>query len=65
MDIFSGEILTAEFSAVNPARMTPVLELEPGRFLPESGAILLYLAEGTNLLPEDRAERAGAPMAAL
>jgi glutathione S-transferase len=35
-----------------------VLEPEPGIYLPESAAILLFLAEGTELLPEDGFERA-------
>lgn len=35
-----------------------MLEPEPGRYIPESGAILLYLAEGTDLLPDDRFARA-------
>lgn len=33
----------------NPARETPVLELDTGVRLPESGAILTYLAEATPL----------------
>jgi glutathione S-transferase len=36
----------------------PVLELDDGTTIPESGAILLYLAEGTPFLPDDRVERA-------
>ena len=36
----------------------PVLELDDGRMLPESGAILFYLAEGTPLLADGRYERA-------
>jgi glutathione S-transferase len=44
--------------ARNPAGRTPVLELESGDFLAESGAILLYLAEGTTYLPDDPVERA-------
>lgn len=36
----------------------PLLELEDGRFLPESGAILWYLCEGTALVPESRWDRA-------
>ncbi len=36
----------------------PLLELEDGRFLAESNAILLYLAEGTRFLPVDPYERA-------
>jgi glutathione S-transferase len=57
-DIFAGETLTPAFGAINPARTTPVLELDDGRHLPESGAILAYLAEGTELLPRDGFERA-------
>ena len=58
VDIFAGDTLTDEFHALNPARTTPVLEPEPGRFLPESNAILLFLAEGTPLLPDDPFARA-------
>ena len=58
IDIFGGDTLDAEYGAKNPALTTPVLEYEPGRFLPESAAILLYLAEGTDLLPGEREERA-------
>lgn len=58
VDIFAGATLTEEYAEKNPARTTPVLELHPGEFLPESNAILLYLAEGTRLLPTDRGERA-------
>ena len=43
---------------VNPDGKVPVLELGDGTMLPESGAIMLYLAEGTPYLPEDRLERA-------
>jgi glutathione S-transferase len=57
-DIFGGDTLSAEYAAINPARRTPVLEPEPGRFIPESAAILLYLAEGSDLLPDDPIERA-------
>jgi glutathione S-transferase len=57
VDIFAGETLTDEFAAVNPSRTTPVLETEYG-FLPESNAILVYLAAGTPLLPDDAFERA-------
>ena len=42
----------------NPNGRIPVLELEDGRCLPESNAILWYLAEGTPYLPARR--RAGA-----
>jgi glutathione S-transferase len=58
IDIFGGDTLTHTFGRVNPARRTPVLEVSPNRFLPESNAILLYLAEGTQFLPEAGWERA-------
>ena len=58
VDIFGGDTLTDEFARLNPARMTPVLETDEGEALPESNAILVYLAEGTQLMPEDRAGRA-------
>jgi glutathione S-transferase len=58
VDIFAGATLTDEYATVNPAREVPVLEVPGKGFLPESGAILAYLAEGTPLLPEDPWERA-------
>jgi glutathione S-transferase len=57
VDIFGGDTLTAEFARLNPARVTPVLETSDGP-LPESNAILVHLAEGTELLPDDPAVRA-------
>ena len=58
IDIFGGDTLTDEYGLINPARTTPVLELRPGVYLPESNAILLYLAEGTPFLPASPEERA-------
>jgi glutathione S-transferase len=58
IDIFGGDTLTPGYLEKNPGLTTPVLEIEPGVYLPESGAILLYLAEATELLPEDSLERA-------
>ncbi len=58
VDIFGGDTLTDEFAELNPARMTPVLETFTGDSLPESNAILFHLAEGSELLPDDSAERA-------
>jgi glutathione S-transferase len=57
VDIFSGESRTEEFLQKNPDGRVPMLELEPGRFLAESNAILVHLAEGTPLFPDDRFER--------
>ena len=53
-----GETRTPAFLARNPNGQVPTLELEDGSFLPESGAILHYLAEGSPLLPADRLARA-------
>ena len=58
IDIFDGDTLTDEFAEINPARSTPVLETEDGRRLPESNAILWYLAEGTPFLPVEAFDRA-------
>ena len=49
VDIFAGETLTDEFAQLNPERTTPVLVPDDAPPLPESGAILLHLAEGTPL----------------
>ncbi len=57
-DIDRGETRTPEFLAKNLNGRIPVLELEDGSFLPESNAILWYLAEGTPFLPADRRQRA-------
>src|SRR5688500_496979 len=58
VDLFRRETRTPEHMARNPDGRVPVLELDSGAMLPESGAILLYLAEGTPLLPDDRLARA-------
>jgi glutathione S-transferase len=58
IDIFAGDTLRPEYMEKNPGLTTPVLEVEPGVYLPESGAILLHLAEGTEFLPDDPLERA-------
>ena len=57
-DIDRAETRTPEFLRMNPNGRVPVLELEDGRFLPESNAILFYLAEGTPFLPDDHFGRA-------
>ena len=58
VDILKGETHTPEFLAKNPSGHVPLLEVEAGTYLPESNAILWYLAEGTPLLAQDPIERA-------
>jgi len=53
ISIFEGEGHSPAHLARNPTGAVPVLELEDGRTLPESNAILSYLAEGTAYLPAD------------
>jgi glutathione S-transferase len=57
IDIFGGDTLTEEYAAVNPARETPVLQVGDA-YLPESGAILAYLGDGTTFMPDEPIERA-------
>jgi len=60
VDILRGESRTPEFLAKNPDGHVPLLEVAPDRFLPESNAILWYIAGGTPLAPDDRIDRAEA-----
>jgi glutathione S-transferase len=58
VDSANGETRSAAFLAKNPNGKVPTLELEDGAYLPESNAILAYLAEGSPLAPTGRLERA-------
>jgi len=58
VNTLGGETRSAEYLAMNPNGQVPLLEYEPGRYLPESGAILYYLAEGTPFWPAERLTRA-------
>jgi glutathione S-transferase len=58
IDILAGASRTPEFLAKNIAGRIPVLELDDGTLLPESNAILFYLAQGSALLPADRLQQA-------
>ena len=53
VNILRGESRTPEFLQRNPNGRVPVLELDDGQFLSESAAILFYLADGSELLPDD------------
>ena len=54
----TGATRKPDYVAKNPNAMVPMLELDDGRRIAESNAILLYLAEGTRFLPADKYERA-------
>lgn len=58
INIIKGESRTPEFLSKNINGKIPVLEVEPGKYLAESNAILVYLSEGTEFLPYDRFLRA-------
>ena len=53
-DIMKGETRTPAFLAKFPMGRIPAVELEDGRCLAESNAIIRYLARGSALLPDDR-----------
>lgn len=57
-DILRGESRTAEFLAMNSAGQVPVVVLDDGRPLAQSNAIIIHLAEGTDLIPADAYDRA-------
>jgi glutathione S-transferase len=58
--LMGGQTRTPDFLAKNPNGRVPLLEFDDGRVLAESDAILVYLAEGTDLWPADRWARAQA-----
>lgn len=58
LDLLRGDARTDEFLAMNPNGKTPLLKLPDGRFLPESNAILHYLAQGSALVADDAYEMA-------
>ena len=53
VDIMQGKSRTPDFLQINPQGQVPVIELEDGRCLAQSNAIIRYLARGSVLLPED------------
>lgn len=57
-DVLKGETRTPEFLALNPAGQVPAVKLSDGRALAQSNAIMLHLAEGSDLIPADSYERA-------
>jgi len=56
--LHDGTTRKPEFLKLNPNGRVPLLEYEDGRCLPESGAILFHLSEGTKLQPVNEWDRA-------
>ncbi|WP_137168209.1 glutathione S-transferase family protein [Salinimonas lutimaris] len=52
-DILNGDTHTTSFKLKNPNSKIPLLELDDGRCLSESNAIINYLADGSHLVPDD------------
>ena len=60
VDSARGETRTPEFLARNANGRVPIIELDDGRVLAESNAILCWLAEGTAYVPDDAWDKAQA-----
>jgi len=58
IDILAGDTQTNSFLTLNPNGKIPLLELDNGKCLAESNAILNFLADGSTLLPNDAWSRA-------
>jgi glutathione S-transferase len=58
MDVVDRSNRREVLGELNPALRVPTLVLDDGRALGESGAILWYFGEGTELVPQDKYERA-------
>jgi glutathione S-transferase len=58
VDIVQRESRTPEFLSKNPNGRVPLLELEPGKFLPESNAVLYYMSQETPFFPTEQFEQA-------
>lgn len=58
IDIMSGASRTEDYLKINRAGQVPAVILADGRPLAQSNAIILHLAEGTDLVPTDPYDRA-------
>lgn len=58
VDILNGETRTPGFLQKNLNGKIPVLEVEPGHYLAESNAILVYLSKETEFFPKDSFQQA-------
>jgi glutathione S-transferase len=58
LDILKGETRTASFLEKNPNGRIPLVELDDGRYLAESNAILFWLSQNSPYWPENAFEQA-------
>ncbi len=58
VDLLKGETQTSEFLTKSPQGKVPIIELPDGKILAESNAIIGYLAEGSQLIPQDTFDKA-------
>ncbi len=58
MDIIAGATRQPEFLSLNPSGQVPLAVLADRRVLAQSNAIMLHLAEGSDLVPADAFDRA-------
>ena len=55
--VLKSQTRTPEFLKMNPAGQVPIVTLDDGRVLAQSNAIMLYLADGSDLIPQDAYDR--------
>lgn len=60
VDVLIGEQKSDSFLAINPLGVVPYLQIDDGVGIGESNAMLWYLAEGTDLMPQTPRARAQA-----
>jgi glutathione S-transferase len=58
VSVLQAETRTAEFLAMNPAGQVPVVRFADSGVLAQSNAIMLHLAQNTDLIPADAFDRA-------
>ena len=58
VDVMSGYTRSLDYLGINPAGQVPAVVFDDGRMLAQSNAIMLHFAEGSELVPDDRFERA-------
>ena len=58
IDVRTGVTRQPQFLDRNPNGRVPTLEYQPGKYLAESDAILVYLAEDSGFWPQQRLQRA-------